>query len=976
MKKILNVIKENKAFIFPWVILVGVVVILASGLTYAYFDFVTDSENESSMKITATDLKINLSNPTVDLSDMMPIYDNYKDTKANTFTFTMSNTSKKLTGCVDLYLNITSITPELKNSDFKWELKNTTTNTTSSGDFTTIDESNRLLLKANENISIGATYSYTLKIWLSYDDNKDQSYVQGASMSSKIMSIAYGGACSTPVSTSYTTVGTTQFTASEDGYYRIETYNINGDYASGEIMLADNEKLYFSVSDTDGTPTSVKCYADSNGICGTQGTQNEDNSRIMYAKTDLTNSFMSGYAGVNAPIYVTNSNELSYNTIHPTGKFFLNGKLEFATGDTTPKVVVTYLGKYRERNELLNNVRYIKDCSNGSTTNTRNSWVEVQAIKNGVNIAYGKNVTGTSSVSPGVGTGVKDSILDGIIDSRKYARFGTGSQCITVDLGKSYDLDEIAIWKYYADGRTYHNNITSVSSDNSNWVTIRDESVTSEMPETVNGKRISAYDLPNNSLYNVVKKLVSEGYAAKYTGAHNDTYGENGTKDIYYIKAATSSDATKLLNKINVKFAGYCWQILRTTDTGGVKLIYNGEPDSNGHCKAINAQDTHKGVIANSNGAAVVMSGDYQYADSYTYDLNAETFTLVNPSQDNYSNNKNLIGKYTCKTSSSTTQCSTLYYLNTPNRATVNSPYTVTYTIGDTQNAQLGKTPFNANYRSPAYVGYKYGTAYDYAGSTAPTSGSIMGHDVYWNGSNYELREANNSVSSGTEYDTNHHYTCNSASATCTGGKVRYYYYGNYYIELLNGDDIDTALTRMLEANTYDSAMKSYLENWFRNKMLAYKDYLDENTVYCNDRSITQIGGWSNTGSITANSSSYLNFTNDSVLVTDLSCTKNTDKFSVGNSNAELNYPVGLATAPEMNIIANATLITTGQYFWLVSPRYFYNSLANERYVNSSGSMSATIVNNPHGARPVIVLKDGTEFISGSGSLSSPYIIN
>ena len=475
-------------------------------------------------------------------------------------------------------------------------------------------------------------------------------------------------------------------------------------------------------------------------------------------------------------------------------------------------------------------------------------------------------------------------------------------------------------------------------------------------------------------LYDIMKNLATAGtYAATYSGSSNDTYGETGTKTIYYIKPNTDGDVSTLLNKINVKFAGYCWQILRTTDTGGVKLIYNGEPDSNGYCKAINTQDTHKGVIA-SDGSAVAMSGDYQYADSYTYDLNAGTFTLVNPSQDNYSNNKNLIGKYTCKTSSSTTQCSTLYYLNTPNRATVNSPYTVTYTIGDTQNAQLGTTPFNANYRSPAYVGYKYGTAYDYAGSTAPTSGSIMGHDVYWNGSNYELRESDNSVSSGTEYDTNHHYTCNSTSATCTGGKVRFYYYGNYYIELLNGDDIDTALTRMLEENKYDSAMKSYLENWFRNKMLAYKDYLDENTVYCNDRTITQIGGWTNTGGIGTGSTNYLKFNNYDT-VTNLSCTKDTDKFSVGNSNAELNYPVGLATAPEMNIIANATLRTTGQDFRLVSPRFFDSDGAIERYVSSSGGMGNYSVNDSYGARPVVSLAPSNIPVSGTGAYDNPYVI-
>ena len=316
MRKLLNTINENKAFIFPWVALVGLVILLASGLTYAYFDFVADSENESSMKLTATDLNISLSNPTVDLSDMMPIYDDYKDTQANTFTFTMSNTSRKLTGCVDLYLGINSISGALVSPYFKFELKNNTTNTTSTGTFANIGD-NRLLLKSNENIPTSTTYSYTLKIWYSYSDTADQSGVSGASMSSKLISIAYGGACGSQAGTTYSTVGTTQFTATEDGYYKIETYNLNGDYASGEIMLADNEKLYFNVSDTAGTPTDVKCYYDeATRMCGTQGTQNASNSRIMYAKTDLSQSFISGYAGVNAPKYVNSSNELSYNTIH------------------------------------------------------------------------------------------------------------------------------------------------------------------------------------------------------------------------------------------------------------------------------------------------------------------------------------------------------------------------------------------------------------------------------------------------------------------------------------------------------------------------------------------------------------------------------------------------------------------------------------------------------------------------------------
>ena len=176
----------------------------------------------------------------------------------------------------------------------------------------------------------------------------------------------------------------------------------------------------------------------------------------------------------------------------------------------------------------------------------------------------------------------------------------------------------------------------------------------------------------------------------------------------------------------------------------------------------------------------------------------------------------------------------------------------------------------------------------------------------------------------------------------------------------------------MLEANTYDSAVKSYLENWFRNKMLAYKDYLDENAIYCNDRTITQIGGWSNTGSITSNS--YLNF-NNYPTITNLSCIKDTDKFSVGNYNAELNYPVGLATAPEMDIITNATLRATGQIFLLVSPADFSSLTSIERQVYSAGGIGIDSVGSTYGVRPVVSLAPSNDPISGTGAYDNPYVI-
>ena len=134
-------------------------------------------------------------------------------------------------------------------------------------------------------------------------------------------------------------------------------------------------------------------------------------------------------------------------------------------------------------NTVLNNVRYVKDCTNGNTENSENNWTEIQAIKDGVNVAQLKSVTGTTDISN------SKYITDGIIDKSKYGKSKiNGNQCVTIDLGSNYDLDEIAIWHIF-DGRKYKNNITSVSSDNANWTTV----ISNNNAENSIGKRVSAY---------------------------------------------------------------------------------------------------------------------------------------------------------------------------------------------------------------------------------------------------------------------------------------------------------------------------------------------------------------------------------------------------------------------------------------------------------------------------------------------------
>ena len=207
-------------------------------------------------------------------------------------------------------------------------------------------------------------------------------------------------------------------------------------------------------------------------------------------------SFISGYAGVNAK---KSDGTHSDNTLHYSNKYFIDGKMEAGNREGNGQAKITYMGneiKKKDSNKL-NNVRYIKDCTNGNSSNNGNHWVEIQAIQDGLNIAKGKTVTGTSPQNNN-STHAYSNIVDGKIDNTTgTSGFGypntQGNQCVTVDLGKIYDLDEVVVWHYFSESRYYKENIASVSSDNSDWKYIIDDRYSSNILEKNTGKRVSAY---------------------------------------------------------------------------------------------------------------------------------------------------------------------------------------------------------------------------------------------------------------------------------------------------------------------------------------------------------------------------------------------------------------------------------------------------------------------------------------------------
>lgn len=199
-------------------------------------------------------------------------------------------------------------------------------------------------------------------------------------------------------------------------------------------------------------------------------------------------SFISGYAGVNA---IDSSGNHTNDTKHYSGKYFINGEMQAGVNLESGKARITYIGENKStRNTKLDNVRYIKDCVSGNQTDSTNRWNEIQAIYNGSNIAKGKTATMVSGT-----LSLPAKITDG--DIGKYATgndsYSTGN-CVLIDLGQSYNLDEVAVWRNYETiFNATKNTVTSVSSDNTNWTTI----ITDSKIETPEGKRMTAYYYDN-----------------------------------------------------------------------------------------------------------------------------------------------------------------------------------------------------------------------------------------------------------------------------------------------------------------------------------------------------------------------------------------------------------------------------------------------------------------------------------------------
>ena len=481
-----------------------------------------------------------------------------------------------------------------------------------------------------------------------------------------------------------------------------------------------------------------------------------------------------------------------------------------------------------------------------------------------------------------------------------------------------------------------------------------------------------AYEHFEPTLYNVLKREAKKGtYAKEYTGSHQDSMAGVGSEKIYHWYAANSTESAVIKDKNNVIFANHCWQMMRTTDTGGVKLLYNGEVENN---QCLSTRGNHVGYDSR---ASQNLASNYWYGTSYTYDSSNQTFQLSGNTELvtwNATTGPGLVGKYTCKNTSVSGTCSTLYYVEKYLSATNGSLLSLN---SSSHYSQFGTLQFNSASNSPAYVGYMYGDVY--ASSSTSNTSRYYGSSVSWNGTNYTLV---NPIQTSNQTDiSTHHYTCYSDGSMSSCSTIAYVFYMTsstiYFVKLENGvTTINQVLNNMFTKNTNNSIMKNGVEAWYKKYLLSYDNYI-EDTIFCGDRSFENIAGWDDTGAGNmAYPLRFINYSSES----DFSCPNVTDQFSVSNYSAQLSYKVGLAIRPEIEKIKNKTAYITGQPFFLFSPGDYriFTTYQNAEMIlfSAAGSTGGYAVDNIYGVKPAIALKPGTEFVSGDGSMANPYVVD
>ena len=469
----------------------------------------------------------------------------------------------------------------------------------------------------------------------------------------------------------------------------------------------------------------------------------------------------------------------------------------------------------------------------------------------------------------------------------------------------------------------------------------------------------------NNTIINLSQ---TNNCVTKYNGEVTDTVGgtTNATK-VYFDNCS---------NKRNVIFGGFCWQVIRTTETGGTKLLFNGKPINNS-CETSNNMIL---VYTNTTVMSYNLEGNYVYGSLFKINLD-NTFSLIDTTVSTWSDStyEDLIGKYTCRMLSD--KCDRIYFISSYRNNS--EAYVTSYSPSSSSTSRIiGTSSFNPYNKSLAMSGYMFNKVYS-TGSINTTNGEYkFGSSFSYNPNTniYTLTgdvQTVNNLSRNYEQAVNTKYTCWDLTGECT--TLSYYLYQDglygYYLDLVNGKDIDDMINDMLysnDVNRYNSGAKAFIDSWYKYNMLDYNSYL-EDVVYCNNRAISDYGYFGKNEK-TLDNNDYLKFDNDDYNMS-LKCSNITDQFSLSNNKAKLEYPVSLITGSEFANISSNDLRNINYFYWSLSPNSYVTDSLNITGIAYDGALHKNYSGNTFGIRPAISLAGFNTISYGDGSLTNPWIV-
>ncbi len=204
-------------------------------------------------------------------------------------------------------------------------------------------------------------------------------------------------------------------------------------------------------------------------------------------------------------------------------------------------------------------------------------------------------------------------------------------------------------------------------------------------------------------------------------------------------------------------------------------------------------------------------------------------------------------------------------------------------------------------------------------------------------------------------------------------------------------------------ANTNESTIKKYIDNWYRANFDEIATSKLEDTVFCSDRN-TKAYDANTIGDASYSSYGDLGYGTNTTLYSavhrvsyysknpnpSLVCQNSNDKFTVDskNGNGKLTYPVGLITLDEVVLAGFNTYysnkndhedttnyLCTNNFYWAFSPVLMYAlGHAHVGFVTSAGFAGSDYVDSSHGVRPVVSLASNT-LVTGEGTTTNPYIV-